>query len=286
VPAVELSVVIPCLNAAETLGEQLESLADQQWDHPWEVVVVDNGSTDDTTKVAEHYLDRLDLRIITEPRPGANVARNAGVRAARCDAIALCDQDDIVAPGWVAAMGDALRDHDYVCGPVELDRLNPPKLAKSRGVESATGAQSFYGAFPYGRSSNLGLKRPVLLAVGGFPEQSACLDDQELGLRMAQAHVDLFFLPDAVVHYRYRADLRGLWRQGLYYGGGRVALYKELRGDDFPLPNRAAGWRSWVWLMGHVTHLLSKDTRPGWVWVLANRWGHVRGSWRHRTVFL
>jgi glycosyltransferase involved in cell wall biosynthesis len=284
--AVELSVVIPCRNAGATLAEQLDALAGQEWDRPWEVVVVDNGSTDDTADVARRYHGRLDITIIQEPRPGLNVARNAGVRAARCDAVAICDGDDVVAGGWLAAMGDALRHSDYVTGPVELDRLNPPGLAKSRGYAEAGAAPSFYGAFPYARGCNLGVKRPVLAAVGGFDEETLGLDDQELGLRMSKAQVDLVFVPDAVVHYRYRRDLRGIWRQGRFYGDGRVAMYKVARAADVPLPHRAAGWRSWVWLVVHVVDLRSSDGRLGWVWVLANRWGHLRGSLRHRTVFV
>lgn len=48
-----LSVIIPCLNAADTIGKQLEALARQEWSEPWEVVILDNGSTDETLAVAE-----------------------------------------------------------------------------------------------------------------------------------------------------------------------------------------------------------------------------------------
>lgn len=283
---VELSVVIPCRNAAETLGEQLESLARQHWKRPWEVVVVDNGSSDDTAEVASRYVDRLDLRLVHEPTAGLNVARNAGVRAARSEAIAICDGDDVVADGWVAAMGDALRDHDYVTGPVELDLLNPPALAASRGRASAAEIPCFYGAFTYGRGCNIGVKRPVLAAVGWFDEETSSLDDQELGLRMSQANVVLFFVPDAIVHYRYRRDLSSIWRQGRFYGDGRVAMYKVARAAAVRLPHRLTGWRSWVWLVAHLPDLCTSKGRLPWVWVLANRWGHVRGSWRHKTIFL
>ena len=61
----KLSVVIPCYNEAKTIAAQLEALSQQQWSEPWEVIVTDNGSTDDTVKIVEEYYSQLpNLRLI------------------------------------------------------------------------------------------------------------------------------------------------------------------------------------------------------------------------------
>ena len=146
-----LSVVIAAYDAADTLGEQLDALVDQEWSGGWEIVVVDNASTDATPDLVravavEHPRVRL-VRAVDGRGPA--YARNAGARAAAGVALAFCDADDVVAPGWVAAMGAALAEHEFVCGPVELARLNPTWLvgrgeppAPSRPPSSRTASRS------------------------------------------------------------------------------------------------------------------------------------------------
>src|SRR5664279_5718728 len=130
----DLSVVIPAHNVADTLAEQLDALLAQQWDGEWEVVVVDNRSTDGTAALVAEYAARDPrIRMVTAPaRAGRSYARDVGLASATADAIAFCDGDDIVGPRWVAAMGDGLREHRVVTGPLDSSRLNPDWLAESR----------------------------------------------------------------------------------------------------------------------------------------------------------
>ena len=85
VEAVEVSVVIPALNVADTIGQQLDGLACQNFNGNWEVIVADNGSTDSTREVVESFADRLPaLKVIdASDRRGINHARNVGSQAAR-----------------------------------------------------------------------------------------------------------------------------------------------------------------------------------------------------------
>src|SRR3989337_1593891 len=114
----KLSVVIPCLNGARTIGAQLEALASQQWSQPWEVVIADNGSNDDSLAIVRSYQDRIpNIRIVdASDRRGQPHALNVGAAAAKGEALAFCDAGRAVAPGWVAAMGDALAEFDFVAG--------------------------------------------------------------------------------------------------------------------------------------------------------------------------
>lgn len=81
---IKLSVIIPCFNVANTLNAQLEALACQQWSEPWEIIVADNGSTDETVASARQYEQKLsNLRIVdASSRRGASHARNVGALAA------------------------------------------------------------------------------------------------------------------------------------------------------------------------------------------------------------
>ena len=287
---VELSVVIPAYNEELRIGEQLDALLAQSWDGTWEIVVVDNRSTDRTGAIVEAYA-RRDPRVRLVPaseRAGLNFARNAGVAASRGRAFALCDADDLVAPGWVAALGSALREHEVVTGPLELDRLNPPWLAASRGRGDERGLPTFQGLFPTVHGNNFGMVRACFEAVGRFDldDRVIGVDDVELSLRIWQDGLGLYFEPGAVVHYRYRDDARALWRQGRTYGRARPFLVRRLREQRLPTPPRLAGWRSWVWLVAHIPQLRTREGRAAWVWVAANRWGQVEGSVQHRCLYL
>ena len=285
----ELTVVIPARNEEWTLPAQLEALAAQKWSGTWEVVVADNGSTDGTADVVRRFgaLDRRVRLVDAGARPGLSACRNAGAAAARGRSFALCDADDVVAEGWVAAVGDALRHHEFVTGPLELDRLNPRWLAATRGRGDERGVPTFYGVFPFAHGNNLGLQRATWERLGRFDEDFPNgAEDIEFGLRAWHAGVPVHFVESAVVHYRYRGRPGQLWRQGTTYGRSRPLVRRRLKELHAPAPSPVAGWRSWLWLVRHFPALRSAEGRAAWVWVAANRVGHVQGSVRHRCLLV
>jgi glycosyltransferase involved in cell wall biosynthesis len=285
----DLSVVIPARNEAATILDQLHALAAQEWSGTWEIVVVDNGSTDATPAVVEDLAREVPrVRLVAATaRAGLNYARNAGIEQSRGRAFALCDADDLVAPGWVAAMGGALAEHPIVTGLLELDRLNPPWLAASRGRGDERGLPTFHEIFPTVHGNNMGMRRAEWESLGRFDEDVIIgSDDVELSMRAWRAGIPVHFVPDAVVHYRYRPEPRALWRQGRNYGRSRPLVVRRLRTEGLPAPGRFTGWRSWAWLVAHLPDLRSDEGRAAWTWVAANRVGHLEGSIRYRSLFL
>jgi len=285
---VDLSVVIPVRNGASTLRAQLDAVLGQQWSGSWEVLVVDNGSTDGTLEIA-HEVARADPRLRVEGAPGvegAGAVRNAGVALARGAAFALCDADDIVGPRWVAAMGDALRDHDAVSGPLEVTTLNPPWLVRTRGTPSLTEAATFHGCFPIMPAGNFGMRSDVWSRLGGFDPIVLANEDADLSLRAFLAHVDVHFAPDALVHYRYRDEASVLFRQGLRYGTYRVLVARRARRAGVAGVPRFAGRRSWLTLVRWLPRLGGREARASWLWVAGVRLGVLRGCFRYRTLYL
>ncbi len=283
-----LSVVIPARNVAETLPAQLDALLSQEWGGPWEIVVVDNLSSDATAEVAQGYSSRdARVRVVAATnRAGLCYARDAGVRAARFDAIAICDGDDVVAPTWVRAMGEALELHQVVTGPLDVDRLNPPWLVGTRGRPSACTCATWFGLFPVVSGGNLGLRRDVWEMTGGFDEAFLGAEDAEFSLRLYEQGVRVHFEPEARVHYRYRQSFRDLWRQGTQYGLARPMVRRRVIELGLPAPSPVAGWKSWLWLVAYLPTVVTTTGRARWAWVAANRLGQVRGSMRARTVFV
>lgn len=285
----DLTVVIPARNEERTLPAQLEALLGQQWSGTWEVVVADNGSDDGTAEVVRRFaaVDPRVRLVDAGARPGLSACRNAGVAAGWGRSFALCDADDLVGDGWVAAMGEALRHHEFVTGPLELDRLNPQWLAATRGRGDERGLPTFYGVFPYAHGNNLGLQKASWERLGRFDEDFPNgAEDIEFGLRAWHAGVAVHLVETARVHYRYRGRSRDLWRQGTTYGRSRPLIRRRLKELDAPAPGPLAGWRSWLWLLLHLPGLRSPEGRAAWVWVAANRVGHVEGSLRHRCLLV
>lgn len=286
--AVEISVVLPCRNGAGTITGQLEALAAQEWDGAWEVVVSDNGSTDGTAAVVAGYRDRLPgLRVIdSSARAGVAHARNAGVAAARGRSVLLCDDDDEVAPGWLAAMGAALREREFVAATLELTRLNP---AWTRDVRQAPGLRQLDPPFlPYAFGAALGLRVARHEAIGGFDETFVGgADDIDYCFRMQLAGAALHLVPDAVTHYRIRTDLGSVFRQGRAYSRGDVRLYAKFRSRGMRWPPLRRAAKFWLLVLPRLLPALrSRTALAGWLWRLGRRVGYLEGSLRHKVVAL
>ena len=124
-----VTVAICTLNRAELLRRTLKSFAAMQVpDLDWEVVVVNNGCSDNTDDVVQMFADRLPIGLEFEPQRGLSRARNRAVDTARGDYIVWTDDDVIVDPGWLAAYAEAFRRWPAAAvfgGKIE-DRLVPP----------------------------------------------------------------------------------------------------------------------------------------------------------------
>jgi GT2 family glycosyltransferase len=231
----ELSVVIPCYNGARTLGAQLEALAAQRWPGAWEVIFVDNRSTDGSRALAERYGGRLpNFRVVdASARQGAPFAANEGARAAVGDALAFCDADDEVAPGWVEAIGTALATHDFVCSRLKTDKLNPSWKQRYLGDVQGEGLMkaSYAPHLPFGGGCGLGIKRSLFERIGGFDETLPYCNDTDFCFRVQLAGTPLTFVREAVVHVRYR---RGLWPA--FVQARRWAVYNVRLAERYRVP--------------------------------------------------
>jgi glycosyltransferase involved in cell wall biosynthesis len=285
---VKISVVIPARNEEHRLGPQLDALLAQECDGEWEIVVVDNGSTDGTAALVHDYAARSPRvrYLLADAVADQSFAANAGVAATTGDAVVFCDGDDIVADGWLAAMAAGLAEHDVVTGPNELDRLNPDWLADSRGRSIEGPVGTFAGIFPLVRGNNYGVRREVWDVTGPLKEAYFPVADQEFSLRCWLHGVEIVGVRGAVVHYRYRDTAGVLWRQGFAYGSHRPVIAKLLKEAGKPTPPKFAGWKSWVMLAVKLPTVVTRRGRATWLWIAGNRFGQVVGSIRYRTLML
>jgi len=156
-PAV--SVIVPARDAAPTLERTLQALRAQQLAEAFEVIVVDDGSGDDTASIAKVHEPFVRL-ISNERSAGPGGARNCGVQAARAPTLAFTDADCFPTPRWLANGLDAIADADLVQGRVEPDPSVPrTPFDRTLVVESDGG---FY------QTANLFVRREVFDGVSGF----------------------------------------------------------------------------------------------------------------------
>lgn len=283
-----LSVVIPCRDAAGTVGEQLEALTRQRWDGSWEVLVADNGSTDASVAVAHSFRERLPgLRVVdASERRGPGHARNRGAAEATGDALLFTDADDRVGEGWLAAMGRALGEHDLVAARYDATLLNPEPVARSRANPQERGLIPYdYPPFlPHAGGSSLGVKRRLHEAVGGFDEELPALEDTDYCWRIQLRGTPLVLAPGAVVHIRYQAEARGLFRQSYRFGIYNVLLYARYRNRGMPRLPLTAGLARWAKLILTAPRVLAPSARAAWLGQLGWRLGRLRGCLRFRVA--
>jgi glycosyltransferase involved in cell wall biosynthesis len=266
-----VSVVIPVLNGDRWLADQLDALR-RDSAQPFETVVVDNGSTDDSVAIARSFARDMTVVIAdASERRSHGFARNTGARTATGDLLIFVDADDVIAPGYVSALASALGDEEFVAARMDSDKLNEGWRRCARSLPQAEGLAG--GAAPWAYAGTLGIRRGTFERLGGFAEDFPA-EDVDFGIRAHESGVLLTFVSDAVLHYRYPTTLRGFFRQGLSYGFAGAMV--QARHEGTPTMSRCAMIRS---LAGPIRLCITgptKGIRGRGLFLLGRRLGNLR----------
>ena len=213
-----VSVVIPAYNHARYLPEAIESALAQTLP-PHEVIVVDDGSRDDTPAVLEQY--RARITIISQQNAGVSAARNHGVERSTGDFLAFLDADDVWLPSKLERQVECLREHPEAglvhCGVQEIDTAGQPLRLCQLGMESAPdGGEAvademlmFRRPTILGGGSGVMIPRRVFGEAGGFDLRLSTSADWDLYYRIARRH-PVAFVPEPLLRYRlHGANMHG-----------------------------------------------------------------------------
>lgn len=285
VDGVLVSVVIPCLNEEHTLGQQLEALAQQEVPFDFEVLVVDNGSTDQTRRVASSYAGSLSLVVIDEARKGRQFACNRGAALAAGSLLVFVDGDDVVEPGFLASMAQALNSCPLVAGELANDGFSSSDAFRF-GPARSQGLMTSGDFLPHASGACTGIRKEVYDALGGYDADASFCEDADLSYRAQLAGYEIGVAGGAVVRYRQRSSYRAMLRQHRNYGKATVWLYRRYKSQG--MDNR--GWRAavadWLMLMRSLPYLRDHEVRMRWTRRLGRNMGYALGSVTYKCVYL
>jgi hypothetical protein len=222
----EVSFVVPVHNGAPWLAEVLAAILAEASGREFEVLVVDDGSTDGSLEVARSFVEQAPLRVLAGPGRGAAAAINIGLREALHPVICQVDQDVVIQKGWLDALLASLEDPlvaaaqgYYVCSPgaspwarmAALDlELRWSRLAGSGTDHVCTGNTAYRAA--------------AVLAVGYFDESLGYGYDNDMSYRLGRAGFGLALCPSALACHRFREGPLGYLGQQYGLGYGRLDL--------------------------------------------------------------
>lgn len=268
-----VSVIIPALNASDTIDDQLRGLATQSYRGAWELLIADNGSTDATVARCERWGDRIpNLRIIdASDRNGAGHARNRGAEAADGELLAFCDADDVVDSAWLHELVEASLRSDMVGG----------------AVDCSDSLQVLMGFLPHATGGCMAVWRDAFERLGGFDERYLAAQDAEFSWRAQVSGITLGFAPAALIWRRPRRSQAATWTQHFRYGYWGALLYKEYRHRGIPRVRLVKWIARVVWLTVRFPYLaMSNKRRTVWIRSASYAVGAFAGSWAHRVRYL
>ena len=282
-----VSVVVPTRNRAANLRQCLRSLLSQNYPlESYEIIVVDNGSTDNTFNVVMESAERIShppIRLIRQATRGLNRARNAGIAAASGDPICFVDDDVIASPGWLSAMVAGFSCHPEAgCfgGPIRL-RLEgkAPRMCGTEPLgetELELGYEERVVSAVWG--ANMAVTKAALDGCGYFDERIEIYgDEEEWERRLISRGGSVIYLPRAWVWHRRSAEslrIRALLRSRFHRGIKQTEFRHHQReavqtGGEFKLFCRG---------LGHAVRsrccwgLLAASESAGRVWGTFGKW--------------
>jgi lipopolysaccharide/colanic/teichoic acid biosynthesis glycosyltransferase/glycosyltransferase involved in cell wall biosynthesis len=226
---VAISVVVPANNAEACISACIRALQRQELTQPYEIIVVDDGSTDDTAKTAEAMGVNV---LIHNKKRGAAAARNSGIRAAKGEFVCFTDADCTPKDDWISQITAPFADQDIIGAKGTYATKQTELVARFVQIEY----EDKYDLLLKEERINFidtysaAYRRQVLLANDGFDEQIFYVEDQELSFRLAARGYQMVFQPPAVVFHLHSNSLTSYFRKKFMIGYWKAQILRRFPG--------------------------------------------------------
>jgi len=226
------SIIIPLYNRPQEIKELLETLTKQTYTQ-FEVLVIEDGSTDDAEAIVNTFTNRLDISYYVKPNEGQGFARNYGFARAKGDYFIVFDSDCLIPSHYLDNVKNFLYTHhlDAYGGP---DAAHPSFTPVQRAISYSMtspfttggirGNKKSIGQF-HPRSFNMGISREVWEKTGGYII-TRLGEDIELSIRIHKMGFKIGLIPNAVVYHKRRTDFLRFYKQIHFFGRARINIYK------------------------------------------------------------
>jgi glycosyltransferase involved in cell wall biosynthesis len=227
------SIIVPVFNRPDEVDELLESLTNQTITD-FEVLIVEDGSTKTCKNICDKYMGKLDIKYFMKENSGPGQSRNYGAERAQGEYLIVLDSDVVLPEKYLEAIDDELDDSeaDAFGGP---DRAHPSFTDTQKAISYSMTAFFTTGGIRggkkkldkfYPRSFNMGIRRDVYQALGGFSKMRFG-EDIDFSIRIFKGGYRCRLFPGAWVWHKRRTDFRKFFRQVYNSGIARINLYKK-----------------------------------------------------------
>lgn len=227
------SIIIPLYNRPQEIDELLATLTKQTY-LQFEVLVIEDGSSNDAKAIVAKYENKLDIKYFFKPNEGQGFARNYGFERAKGDYFVIFDSDCLIPEDYLETVRDYLFEHhlDAYGGPdAAHDTFTPVQKAISYAMTSPfttggiRGNKKHIGQF-HPRSFNMGVSRAVWEKVGGFI-LTRLGEDIEYSIRIHENGFKIGLIPAAKVFHKRRTSFGQFYKQLHFFGRARINIYKH-----------------------------------------------------------
>lgn len=225
------SIVVAVFNRPDEMDELLESLASQTY-QDFEVVVVEDGSTNPSQEVCFKWKNQLQILYVVKENGGPGPARNYGCTLAQGAVFIYLDSDCTVPPNWLHVIDTEMEERGLQAfGGPDREHTNFTRLQKAISYAMTSvlttggirGAKMQTAGTFHPRSFNMGLTRLAFDTTGGFAPMRFG-EDVDLSIRLIQNGFKVGLIPDAWVYHKRRTDLKKFYRQVYNSGNARINL--------------------------------------------------------------